>query len=126
MVAAGAALSGATTARGAVPAAERGALLIADRVVAKIAARAAREVLDAPPEDFEGGVPHAEVSVRDGVARVRVRLELGYPSDVAGQCARVRRQVASRVGEFAGMEVPEVTVTVERLHRAAPAGGRTR
>jgi uncharacterized alkaline shock family protein YloU len=124
VVAAGSALPGGTTARGAVPAAERGALRIADRVVAKIAARAAREVLEAPPED--GAAPHAEVSVRDGVARVRVGLELGYPLDIARSCDRVRHQVASRVRELAGMEVPEVTVTVEQLHRAAPESGRTR
>ncbi|MFF0746078.1 hypothetical protein ACFYVL_37360 [Streptomyces sp. NPDC004111] len=124
MAADGAAAPGPTAAHGAVPPGERGALRIADRVVAKIAGRAAREVLDAPPE--EGGAPHAEVAVRDGVARVRLGVELGYPADIAGQCARVRRQVVSRVSELAGMEVPEVTVTVERLHRVAPESGRTR
>ncbi|MFD3512405.1 Asp23/Gls24 family envelope stress response protein [Streptomyces sp. NPDC058657] len=120
--AAGTAASGRATAPGAAPAAERGGLWIADGVVAKIAGRAAGEVLDAPPD---GRPPHAEVAVRDGEARVRVAVELGYPSDVGAQCDRVRRQVASRVSELAGMEVPEVTVTVERLHRAAPAPGRT-
>jgi uncharacterized alkaline shock family protein YloU len=108
-----------------VPAAERGALRIADRVVTKIAAQAAREALDDGPADGRRA-PHAEANVRDSRARVRIGLELGYPSDIAAQCALVRRRVTCRVGELAGMEVPEVTVVVERLHRAAPDGGRTR
>ncbi|MFI5807368.1 Asp23/Gls24 family envelope stress response protein [Streptomyces sp. NPDC051561] len=108
----------------AVPAGERGSLRIADGVVAKIAARAAREALDAPPEGC--AEPHAEVTVSRDSARVRVGVELGYPSDIAAQCESVRHQVASRVRELAGMTVPEVTVFVERLHRAAAKSGRTR
>ncbi|MEU8888422.1 hypothetical protein [Streptomyces sp. NPDC048442] len=110
--------------RAVVPAAERGATRIADRVVAKIAARAAREVLDAPPEG--GRAPHAEVTVHGPAARVWIGLELGYPSDIGGQCALVRRQVTDRVGELTGMTVPEVTVLVERLYRADPESRRTR
>ncbi|MFD9791706.1 Asp23/Gls24 family envelope stress response protein [Streptomyces sp. NPDC059070] len=94
--------------------AERGATRIADRVVAKIAARAAREALGAPPEG--GAAPHATVTVHQEVARVRVSLELGYPSDIGAQCGAVRRQVAERVRALAGMEVPEVAVQIERLH----------
>ncbi|OKK08595.1 hypothetical protein AMK26_06335 [Streptomyces sp. CB03234] len=105
----------------AVLAAERGATTIADRVVAKIAAHAAREALDGVPEDErgagEGGrPPHATVVVHRDVARVRVSLELGYPSDIGAQCGAVRSQVVRRVRTLAGMEVREVTVQVERLH----------
>ncbi|MFE6165294.1 hypothetical protein ACFQ7F_41035 [Streptomyces sp. NPDC056486] len=106
---------------------ERGATRIADRVVAKIAAQAAREALTAVPAD--GSPPHATVTVRHDVARVRVSVELDYPSDIGGQCGAVRRQVAQRVEALAGMEVPEVAVQVERLHSAhvhAAAQGRTR
>ncbi|MEV0257863.1 hypothetical protein AB0H82_26845 [Streptomyces sp. NPDC050732] len=106
---------------------ERGATRIADRVVAKIAARAAREAVDAVPPD--GSPPRATVSVRHESARVRVSVELDYPCDIGGQCGAVRRQVAERVRELAGMEVPEVAVQVERLHSAqvrAAAQGRTR
>jgi hypothetical protein len=60
--------------------------------------------------------PHAVVSVRGRVARVRIALALGYPSDVGAQCGAVRRHVVERVRALAGMEVPEVAVTVERLH----------
>lgn len=115
-----------TEAGGRVAAAERGATTIADRVVAKIAAQAAREALDAVPE---GGVPpRATVTVHHDVARVRVTLELDYPSDIGGQCGAVRRQVVQRVNALAGMDVPEVAVQVERLHSAhsRAAQGRIR
>ncbi|NYE40086.1 putative alkaline shock family protein YloU [Streptomyces fulvorobeus] len=110
-----------------VAAAERGETRIADRVVAKIAAQAAREAVSEPPP--EGAAPHATVTVHRGAARVRVGLELGYPSDVGRQCGAVRRHVVERVQALAGMEVPEVSVQVERLHITGPgaaAQGRIR
>jgi uncharacterized alkaline shock family protein YloU len=110
----------------AVPAGERGATRIADRVVAKIAAQAARETLETRPADAPA--PHATVVVRHNTARVRVSLDLAYPSDIGGQCTAVRRHVAQRVKALAGMEVPEVAVQVERLHLAQAPGaaqGRT-
>lgn len=107
---------------GEVPAAERGATRITDRVVAKIAAQAAREALaPLPPEAVP---PHATVVVHHTGAVVRLSLELGYPSDIGGQCGAVRRRVAERVGALTGMQVHEVAVEVERLH-PAPAHGRT-
>ncbi|MGW3915721.1 Asp23/Gls24 family envelope stress response protein [Streptomyces sp. NPDC005070] len=122
-----------------VPPPERGATRIADRVVAKIASRAAREAL--PPLPADAVPPHASVVVRrqasgsggtDGTpthsARVRVSLELGYPADIGAQCGEVRRHVAERVEALAGMEVPEVAVQVERLHLTPGPGaaqGRT-
>jgi uncharacterized alkaline shock family protein YloU len=91
-------------------------------VVAKIAAQAAREALReaAPTAPTDA---HATVTVhrRDGQrhfgeARVRVAVELGYPSDIGAQCRVVRRRVAERVWALASMEVPHVAVDVERLH----------
>ncbi|MCQ8831495.1 Asp23/Gls24 family envelope stress response protein [Streptomyces malaysiensis] len=109
---------------------ERGATRIADRVVAKIASQAAREALRGHAAEavdavavWDGGLtdvtvarPNAVAAVRGGVARVRVAVELGYPSDIGAHCGAVRRQVIERVSELTGMEVPEVAVTVERLH----------
>ncbi|MEU1943781.1 MULTISPECIES: Asp23/Gls24 family envelope stress response protein [unclassified Streptomyces] len=118
---------------------ERGATRIADRVVAKIASQAAREALrvdgtgaadaaaaadvadvvdtaDVGLTDAAAAPPHAVAVVRGDVARVRVAVELGYPSDIGAHCGAVRRHVIERVGELTGMEVPEVVVTVERLH----------
>ncbi|QXE39459.1 Asp23/Gls24 family envelope stress response protein [Streptomyces sp. GMY02] len=98
-----------------VVAGERGATTIADRVVAKIAAQAAREAL--PTGVPEGGAPpHATVTVQRGIAYVRVGVELDYPSDIGEQCGAVRARVAQRVRALAGMDVPEVVVRVDRLH----------
>ncbi|WP_329387116.1 Asp23/Gls24 family envelope stress response protein [Streptomyces sp. NBC_01351] len=104
--------------------ADRGATRIADRVVAKIAAQAAREALTAP----SGAPPLATVTVHHDIARVRVSLELGYPSDLAAQCAAVRRQVARRIEECAEMSVPEVDIDIEHLHSTHTrlAAGRDR
>lgn len=116
-----------TAVTGRVAAAERGETRIADRVVAKIAAQAAKEAVDEPPRD--GASPRATVTVHRDAARVRVSLELGYPCDIGRQCGAVRRRVAQRVKALAGMEVPEVAVQVERLHPAgegAAAQGRIR
>ncbi|MFF5359153.1 hypothetical protein ACFY4I_07045 [Streptomyces scabiei] len=113
--------------RGAVDPGERGAVRIADRVVAKIAAQAAREALMAPAPD--SAPPNATVLVAHETARVHVMLGLPYPSDIGGQCAAVRRRVSERVGTLTGMRVSEVAVTVERLHPAHAhdvAQGRTR
>lgn len=117
--------------------AERGAIRIADRVVAKIASQAAREALEASPA---GAMPpHATVVViprrlgpgRTGqspiaTARIRVGVELEYPSDIGARCAAVRRHVTRRVAALAGMDVPEVAVHVERLHLAHVPGGAQR
>ncbi len=113
-------MAGAQSAR--MPPAERGALRIADRVVAKIAAQAAGEALsDAPGAELVPGDarPHATVSVRKDTARLRLALELGYPTDIGAVCGSVRRHVTGRVEELTGMAVPEVAVEVERLHSAA-------
>ncbi|GGY90242.1 hypothetical protein CP967_27140 [Streptomyces nitrosporeus] len=111
-----------------VAAAERGRTRIADRVVAKIAAQAAKEAVGAPGKD--AAPPHATVAVHRDTARVRIGLELGYPGDIGRRCGEVRRRVAERVKALAGMEVPEVAVRVERLHLAeegtAAEGGSTR
>ncbi|MFD8907194.1 hypothetical protein [Streptomyces sp. NPDC059586] len=98
---------------------------MADRVVAKIAAQAAKEAVDDRPPD--GASPRATVTVHRDAARVRITLELGYPGDIGRQCGAVRSRVAQRVRALAGMEVPEVAVQVERLHPAASgAQGRVR
>ncbi|GAA3800352.1 hypothetical protein [Streptomyces chiangmaiensis] len=125
----------APTPPGVVAPAERGATVVADLVVAKIAAQAAHEALGPLPP--EAAPPQATVVVQHpaldparagespmGTARVQVCLELGYPSDIGGQCGAVRRRVIERVGALAGMEVHEVAVQVARLH-PGPAHGRT-
>ncbi len=109
-----------------VGAAGRGATRIADRVIAKIASRAAREAIGTVP--LGGRPPYATVSVQQGAVRVRISLDLDYPTDIGGRCAAVRHRVIQRVDALAGMAVPEVIVQVERLHSAGTRGavqGRT-
>ncbi|PHQ48683.1 hypothetical protein BLA24_28670 [Streptomyces cinnamoneus] len=101
--------------------AERGATRIADRVVAKIASRAAGEALSDTAEEHHEP-PLASVVVHEGAARIRVAVELGYPGDIGARCRAVRSRVAERVRGLAGMDVPEVVITVERLH--SPHTGR--
>ncbi|MEU9120805.1 hypothetical protein AB0C96_13260 [Streptomyces sp. NPDC048506] len=105
-----------------VPAGERGGTRIADRVVAKIAARVAREALrvESPGDRTDA---HATVTVHRsadrehlGEARLRIAVELGYPSDIGAQVRVVRRHVTERVGALTSMVVSEVAVEVERLH----------
>ncbi|WP_373299880.1 hypothetical protein [Streptomyces xantholiticus] len=49
---------------------------------------------------------------------MRITVELGYPSDIGAQCAAVRREVTDRIRTWAGMDVPDLAVSVERLHSA--------
>ncbi|MFD5766767.1 Asp23/Gls24 family envelope stress response protein [Streptomyces sp. NPDC127049] len=105
---------------------ERGATTIADRVVAKISAQAAREALGGVPKG--GHPPHASVAVHRDAARISISLELDYPTDVGRRCGAVRGRVRGRVEELVGMEVHEVSVHVERLHsaRTSSAAGKGR
>ncbi|WP_327066556.1 hypothetical protein [Kitasatospora sp. NBC_01302] len=101
----------------ATPAARRGRLRIADRVLTRIALVAARGALG---HGGAGEEPRVAVAVADGVARVRVGVDLPFPSDLTAQAAAVQAAVADRVGALTGIPVREVVVVVERLH---PVGG---
>jgi uncharacterized alkaline shock family protein YloU len=117
----------------------RGGLSIADRVVEKIAARAALEV------DGVGGVPRRILGRRAGPAvpgllpRVRARVDgpiavlsmsisVRYPTPVSQVAAGVRAQVAARLSELCGLDAAAVHIDVPvfitrrpgRADRAAP------
>jgi uncharacterized alkaline shock family protein YloU len=135
-------VTGEADRRPGIPRGERGAIAVADRVVAKIASHVAREALSRFTESV-GHVPpgrrtpHVTTSVRRaperntagrdaesaagrqaviGEARMRITVELGYPSDLGAQCAAVRREVTERLRTWAGMDVSDLVVSVERLH----------
>jgi hypothetical protein len=137
-------VSGEADERPGVPRGERGATIVTDRVVAKIAARVAREALSRFAESA-GHVPpgrrtpHVSTSVRRapertsagrdaesaagrqavlGEARLHITVELGYPSDIGAQCAAVRREVTERIRAWAAMEVSDLAVSVGQLHSA--------
>lgn len=106
-----------------VPPAERGATTLTDRAVARIATQAAREALRTAPAPGEARRPQATAVVHRDSARVRVVLELAYPSDLGAQCAAVRQRVVRRIESLAGLAVPEVAVHVERLHPTCTGPG---
>ncbi|MDO0926648.1 Asp23/Gls24 family envelope stress response protein [Streptomyces sp. TG1A-8] len=113
------------------PPAERGATVIPDRVVARIAAQAARTAQSrraALPSGRDGEAgPGASAAVRGGSVRLHLSMDLPYPTDLPGTCERIRRDVAERVARLTGLEVGEVTLTVRRLVTVAGAKrGRVR
>ncbi|WP_406260595.1 Asp23/Gls24 family envelope stress response protein [Streptomyces chartreusis] len=135
-------MTGEADRRPGIPRGERGAITVADRVVAKVASQVAREALSrftesvghVPPGRRTPRVttsvrraPERKTAERDAEsaagrqallfeARMRIAVELGYPSDIGAQCAAVRREVTERLRAWAGMEVSDLVVSVERLH----------
>ncbi|KUN98173.1 Asp23/Gls24 family envelope stress response protein [Streptomyces resistomycificus] len=125
-----------------IPPGERGAITVADRVVAKIASQVAREALSrftesagrvppghrtprvtttvrrAPEPSTEGhdAESAAERQTVLGEARLDITVELGYPSDIGAQCAAVRREVTERLRTWAGMDLSHFEVSVGKLH----------
>jgi uncharacterized alkaline shock family protein YloU len=110
--------------------AERGSTRLADRVLARIASRAAAEALTAlraPAEGDEGPrrweTPRASASQGRRGVRIRLGLDLPYPADVAAISRAVHRDVTERLAQLTGADAPRITLVVERLVPAAPTGG---
>ncbi|MBF6387281.1 Asp23/Gls24 family envelope stress response protein [Nocardia farcinica] len=97
-----------------------GVTVVADRVVRKIAARAAREV--------EGVEPDVDVAVRvlGDRASLDVRLAVGYPRPVGRTSDSCRAHLIRRTGELTGLTVDRVDIVVNRLVRPAETAGRVR
>ncbi|MGW6785145.1 MULTISPECIES: Asp23/Gls24 family envelope stress response protein [unclassified Streptomyces] len=102
-----------------LPAAERGATVIPDKVVARIAARAAQEALaaltDTPVASAARPAPRASVSAGGGAARLRLTLDFPYPLDLASASRHVQHHVSERVARLTGMHITEVTLVIEHL-----------
>ncbi|MDH6129434.1 hypothetical protein [Kitasatospora sp. GP82] len=98
--------------------AERGALRIADRALARIAARAAHDTLAAA---WAGRAGQATTTARVSIAasgrgtRLTLGLDLPYPADLAALAQTVRAAVSEQVAALTGTRVAEVVVLVERL-----------
>ncbi|MEW1912103.1 Asp23/Gls24 family envelope stress response protein [Kitasatospora sp. NPDC085895] len=106
-------------------AAERGATVIPDRVVARLATHAAREALTRLATGAlrpDAGAARAQASVRAGAARLEVRVDLPYPIDISSAAEAVQRHVAEQVEELTGLSVHEVDLTVRNLYLAKAAG----
>jgi uncharacterized alkaline shock family protein YloU len=110
---------------------ERGTTTIADRVVERIAARAARE---SGPVAGPGGVrslaggddPRASATVDGSVAVVRISLGVVYPAPVGATARAVRAGVRDRVREMTGIDVRQVDIDVTRLTGADEQRRRVR
>ncbi|MEU1504472.1 hypothetical protein [Kitasatospora sp. NPDC005748] len=100
----------------------RGRLRVADRVYARIAARAAREALDDAwrGRTERGAPPKVSVAVPGSTVTVRVSVELPFPADLAALARAVRERIAAQVGGLTGTRVGEVVVVVERLVTGGP------
>ncbi|HEY3686543.1 MAG TPA: Asp23/Gls24 family envelope stress response protein [Streptosporangiaceae bacterium] len=109
----------------------RGTTTIADRVVERIAARAAREggQVTGPGgvRSLAGGdEPRASASVDGSVAVVRISLGVVYPAPVGATTRAVRARVRDRVREMTGIDVRQVDIDVTRLTGADEQPRRVR
>ena len=123
---------------------ELGAITINDRVVEKVAARAAVEVPDAgaAASRFLGrvagatalgarqtsltGLPKASVDVDGSLAILDLSISVRWPASVPEVASAVREHVRSRVTELTGMTVTEVSISVTALVTQLPAPPRVR
>jgi uncharacterized alkaline shock family protein YloU len=113
---------------------ELGSIIIADRVVTKIAACAAAEHPDAgaaatrmlgravPGAAYLGGrgtdleaLPLTSVEVDGSKAFVTLEISVRWPAPVLEVTEQVRRRVQDRVSELTGLQVDEVHIVVSDL-----------
>ncbi|WP_162637675.1 DUF6286 domain-containing protein, partial [Streptomyces qinglanensis] len=92
-------------------AARRGTTTVADKVVRKIAERAAGEALPGPAAGRASG----SASVHGRRASVALRLPLPYPAPLSDTARRVQRHVTDRTRELTGLGVAPARLTVTRL-----------
>ncbi|MFJ9777375.1 hypothetical protein ACIRVF_40100 [Kitasatospora sp. NPDC101157] len=98
-------------------AARRGRLRVADRVYARIAGKAARDVLSEAwaGRSAKGAPPRVSVARPGSTVTVRVAVDAPFPADLAGLARGVRDRVAAQVLGLTGTRVSEVVVVVEKL-----------
>ncbi|MGW5852042.1 Asp23/Gls24 family envelope stress response protein [Streptomyces sp. NPDC055254] len=98
--------------------------MIPEKVVARIAARAAKEALaehsGTPAPYVKPAAAHASASIGSGSARLGLTVDLPYPTDLAAVSRQVQHYVSERVAHLTGMRVTEVSLAIEHL---VPAGG---
>jgi uncharacterized alkaline shock family protein YloU len=113
---------------------EFGTISVADRVVAKIAARAAAENPDvgAPatrllgiPVPAAGGIgghdsdldalPKSSVEVDGAKAFLTLQISVRWPASIRTVTETLRSHVADRVNELTGLSVDEVHITVQDM-----------
>ncbi|MCW2540128.1 MAG: hypothetical protein JWN95_1853 [Frankiales bacterium] len=120
---------------------EHGVISIDDRVVAKLAARAALDIADAGSaaprvlgRSFDGvigtrdtslnSLPKATADVDNSMAILGLVISVRWPMSVPDVCARVRAHVADRITELTGLTVAEIQISVTDLVTALPPSPR--
>ncbi|MFW0785093.1 Asp23/Gls24 family envelope stress response protein [Gordonia sp. CPCC 206044] len=119
-----------------------GALVIADRVGEKIAARAALDIDgvveyqgsigsllggSTPGRALVGGdYPNAKVAMSESAPRVSVNIALSWPCAVAEVCQQVRAHVAGELARLAGIRPSRVDVAVSQIVPRAQAARRNK
>ncbi|MCY0916951.1 DUF6286 domain-containing protein [Streptomyces sp. H27-G5] len=100
----------------AVAALGRGTTHIEDRAVARIAARAASDALEAHASPGQRTqAPHVRIATAGGAVRVALQIHLPYPADLSAVCTRLQDHVAVRLAEMTGLHVPEVRVGIQHF-----------
>ena len=124
---------------------ELGTISINDRVVEKMAARAAVEIPDAgaAASRFLGrsmagasalgarqtsltGLPKTSANVNGSLAILDLSISVRWPASVPEVASAVREHVRSRVTELTGLTVTEVSISVTALVTQLPAPPRVR
>lgn len=117
---------------------QRGRVVVATRVIEKIASQAAAEIAGTAGKGrgFLGIGGHADAAVRPKVtadvtgdlASLRIELGVGFPAPIAALTRQVQQELSSKVGRLTGVTVTRVDVDVVALvaagDRPAPTGGR--
>ncbi|SDT07462.1 Asp23/Gls24 family envelope stress response protein [Microlunatus soli] len=120
------------------PAAQRGRVVVANRVIEKIASQTAAEIAGTAGRGggFLGIGAHADASARPKVtaevagrtATLRVELGVGFPAPIAALALRVQQELTRNVERLSGVTVTRVDVDVVALvvdGTAAASSGRT-
>ncbi|MEU8259639.1 Asp23/Gls24 family envelope stress response protein [Micromonospora sp. NPDC048999] len=124
---------------------ELGRLNIHDRVVEKIAARAAGEIAEAgsaTPRVLGRSLPgagrfgirrsdldaaaKASAHIEGSVTRIELSISVRWPACIPEVTALVRDRVRTRVSDLTGLRVQEVGITVTDLVTDSAAGSRVR
>ncbi|UOZ04889.1 Asp23/Gls24 family envelope stress response protein [Amycolatopsis sp. WQ 127309] len=116
---------------------ERGRLTISDTTVERIAAHAVTEVEGvggaasrvlgvAVGGENPGTTAKVTAKVSGGTAALDVRLSVAYPASVGETTGNARRHLMRRVGEFTGLSVSRVDITVTALRSATTETRRVR
>jgi uncharacterized alkaline shock family protein YloU len=113
----------------------RGRLVLAERVVEKIAAQCASEIAEVggSSRGFLGlgrqrdpsARPKVSVELTGGIATLSLELGIRYPASIAATTQRLREELRRRVTELAGVRVRQIDIRVGYLHAGAEAEERT-